>query len=189
MAALTPQASFNPKMLLGDGSGRILFSAPNPDFAQQVYSSILDHWTVLICQETCPLRFLPADLDDVRQALSPAGLPVSAGGSPDEEISRMDVDMAIEELEVHGSTVDAKVTEVSEREKWDSVRSFLSEERDRLCVWKSNFSGADLNQIADVQSGLLGSLVLESLVGIAEALAGLTSEYTLQLGRSGMRYC
>ena len=69
-----------------------------------------------------------------------------------------------------------KATEPGGQTGQDMLRFMLSEERDKLCLWKFNYSDQDLDSIIRDESSLVGSSVLESLVSIAEALLGAASK-------------
>ncbi|WDK12597.1 hypothetical protein CGRA01v4_03877 [Colletotrichum graminicola] len=58
----------------------------------------------------------------------------------------------------------------SEDNASDIARFLLSEERDRLCLWKFQFRDEDLNLLNQIEPNVFGGAVIQCLVSIGEAL-------------------
>lgn len=72
------------------------------------------------------------------------------------------------------------------------MKSCLSEERDRLCLWKSSFTDEDLDQLLESQSSLYSGLansVLEALLSIAILILDSTSKYPSILQPHVLQVC
>ncbi|KAI1122407.1 hypothetical protein F5Y10DRAFT_287193 [Nemania abortiva] len=144
------------------------------DFASRLYSSILNVWTSLLCQESWPLRTSASLV--LGRPPNPMPSEEDLGSMDQEGESPADVHISDVSLQQQAFLGNVDIVNLSEREKWDLARSILGDERDRLCVWKSSFTSEELNQITSNESSLLGTSILESLVSIAE---GLTMETKL----------
>jgi hypothetical protein len=74
------------------------------------------------------------------------------------------------DTEMTGDSLTITSPEGSALGEWNKARFDLNEERDRLCLWRFNFTDDELNKLASTPSTIFGCAMVESLVNIAQAL-------------------
>ncbi len=119
------------------------FPADGDNYACRLYLSILELWDLLLSQESWSLRIKSEELN-VRPLLPTASVDDPDGLVQGRGLHVGDVDM----LDMAPSPPEppeaAILSHLSEAEKWNLVRLWLSEQRDKLLVWKSGFSNVEL---------------------------------------------
>lgn len=140
------------------------------EIISKLFHATLEFWSMILSQESWSLRSAPGPLVDS-----------SALDGPDSYMKD------VEETKPGGEDVEmttaSKTPEPAEgldpgcpqyeQNCWDMVRDRLSEERDRLVLWKSRFSGENLDLLRESQSNLyidLGNSILEALLSIANSI-------------------
>ncbi|KZL74490.1 hypothetical protein CT0861_11552, partial [Colletotrichum tofieldiae] len=121
--------------------------------ASRLFSAVLEFWSLLLQQEPLPL----AACNDV----------ASSTESTQEDVS----------IDIDSSQV-IVIDEISQSIKSQSnspnsskmARFLLNEERERLCLWKFNFTDEDLDRLTTDRSNVFGGAVVQCLVGVGEAL-------------------
>ncbi|KAF6793445.1 hypothetical protein CMUS01_16085 [Colletotrichum musicola] len=115
----------------------------------QLFACIMEFFSLVIRQETWPLNYGPAtpaqEVDDGHGCDSPP-----------------DVDMdstppTYDEMEYTSRS-------------WQMTRFLLNEERERLCLWKFDFTDDDLDRLTASPGNIFGGAVIRSLSSIGQAL-------------------
>ncbi|KAF6809848.1 hypothetical protein CSOJ01_06679 [Colletotrichum sojae] len=115
----------------------------------QLFEFIMEFFSLVIRQETWPLNYGPA---------TPAQEDDDGEGCD----SPPDVDM------------DSTPPTYDEMEyisrSWQMTRFLLNEERERLCLWKFDFTNDDLDRLTASPGNIFGGAVIRSLSSIGQAL-------------------
>ncbi|KAF6824779.1 hypothetical protein CPLU01_10643 [Colletotrichum plurivorum] len=115
----------------------------------QLFTCIMEFFSLVIRQEMWPLNYGPAtpvqEVDDGEGCDSPP-----------------DVDMdstppTYDEMEYTSRS-------------WQMTRFLLNEERERLCLWKFDFTDDDLDRLTACPGNVFGGAVIRSLSSIGQAL-------------------
>ncbi|KAK1981906.1 hypothetical protein LZ30DRAFT_770510 [Colletotrichum cereale] len=118
------------------------------DLSSCLFASVVDFWSQLLRQESWLLSFSPQP---------PAPETIEHYTAEENEQRSQDLDMNDESL-------------YSEDNASDITRFLLNEERDRLCLWKFQFSDEDLNLLNQTEPNVFGGAVIQCLLSIGEAL-------------------
>lgn len=117
--------------------------------ASQLFACIMKSFSLVIRQETWPLNYEP-------------GTPVREVDDGEGCDSPPDVDM-------DSATPTNDEMEYTSR-SWQMTRFLLNEERERLCLWKFDFTDDDLDRLTAHPGDIIGGAVIRSLFSIGQAL-------------------
>ncbi|EXF72958.1 hypothetical protein CFIO01_04664 [Colletotrichum fioriniae PJ7] len=138
-------------------------------------SLILDVWFNIVQEKTWALTRAPG-----KPAHASAESPLSSVGDNIEEdrLGEMDWNGNVKgECVLENSpTKSPMLGSTSKDSRWDMERFLLNEERNRLCLWLSDFSTHELDQLLKAPANdalhIFGVVALESFIRIGDALLG-----------------
>lgn len=117
--------------------------------ASQLFSCVMEFFSLVLRQETWPLNYIP-------------------GSTPKEVDDGVDCDGPLD-IYMDSTIPTCGETEYALR-SWQMTRFLLNEERERLCLWKFDFTDDDLNRLTAGPANIFGGAVIRSLVSIGQAL-------------------
>lgn len=135
-------------------------------------SLVLDVWSFVIQEKKWALVQPPGPLGS------------SGSRSPLSSMDDLEEDCEMADDEIHENdnsppSTTNLIPAAPERDlRWEMARFLLNEERDRLCLWQSNFSKDELDQLIKAPRSspthAFGVAVVESLLRMGDALLGQT---------------
>lgn len=131
----------------------VAFGSTQNALVSSLISAVLDFWSLLLRQDS--LILLPeteSSTSDYTDQMA----------EDDDGSSPKDVEM------------DSVVHSVDSPSASDMTRFLLNEERDRLCLWKFNFTDEDLDFLTEKVPNVFGGAVVQCFVSIGEALSTKT---------------
>ena len=164
--------------------GSTPFSLPSDssgDVASSLCTAIFEFWMLILQQDSWALTSRPGHLRTTARHN-----PSSSAGDCDESNRNLDSMYTCAEkdddIDVDGACPETNDPGHLELNNWNFCRFLLNEERDRLCLWKFNFTNEDLNHLTKNKTSIIGDAVMASLVRIGQALldeAGTCPSLTL----------
>lgn len=151
-------------------------SMKNSFSTSHLCSLVLDFWASVIQEKTWALLQPPGPLGSARNRSPPSSVDNNEDNHKRAHEKTDENELVLEERPMSTTNLGSAT---SERDlTWEMARFLLNEERDRLCLWRTNFSDDELDQLIKAPSKTplhaFGVAIVETLIRAGHALLSQT---------------